>query len=276
MQSRIENILNAMLNSVSSSTLPPPLSRNEALLLQLLDMINALVEGGGKLPIHICTNGEYDPVTGMPTIQNPEENIFYLVPYGTGNDVYTEWVYTNGAWEQFGSGTIEIPQSDWNQSDSTAGDYIKNKPDLSLKLDANQGAVNSGRLMAVNSSGGVVPAAAAGFDVVITETNISGDDYSITLDDDDSGGVVQVSGSTPSIVGVANTRYVCGTVSTISITPPASGTIDVIFTSGSSVAVLTLPNTVKMPEWWTGVETNHTYELLITDGVYGSVMAWAN
>lgn len=85
--------------------------------------------------------------------------------------------------------------------------------------------------------------------------------------------IVNVSGTTPSITGVANTRYICGEVSTISITPPASGIIDVIFESGSPAAVLTLPNTVLMPEWFE-VEADTIYEINIADGVYGSVMAW--
>lgn len=85
-----------------------------------------------------------------------------------------------------------------------------------------------------------------------------------------------VTGTTVSITGVANTRYLCGEVSTISITPPNSGIIDVIFTSGSSVAVLTVPSTVKWPSGFdpTSLETNTTYELNIMDGVYGAVMEW--
>ena len=86
--------------------------------------------------------------------------------------------------------------------------------------------------------------------------------------------VVNVSGTTPSITGAANTRYICEEVSTISITPPASGIIDVVFTSGSPAAVLTLPNTVLMPEWFE-VEAGMVYEVNIADGVYGSVMQWA-
>lgn len=82
-----------------------------------------------------------------------------------------------------------------------------------------------------------------------------------------------VSGTDVTITGVANTRYVCGEVSTISITPPASGIIDVIFSSGSTVAVLTLPQTVKMPYWFE-VEANKTYEINIMDGIYGAVMSW--
>ena len=82
-----------------------------------------------------------------------------------------------------------------------------------------------------------------------------------------------VIGSTPEITGVSNTRYVCGEVTSISITPPQTGIIDVIFTSGSTVAVVTLPNTVKMPDWYS-IEANRTYEINIMDGVYGAVMSW--
>ena len=89
--------------------------------------------------------------------------------------------------------------------------------------------------------------------------------------------VETVSGTTPSITGQPNVRYVCGEVSTLSITPPASGSVDVIFESGSTATTLTVPNTVKWPAWFddTSLEANTTYEILITDGVYGSVMTWA-
>ena len=89
--------------------------------------------------------------------------------------------------------------------------------------------------------------------------------------------VEMVSGAAVTITGQPNTRYICGEVTSISITPPAAGSIDVVFTSGSTVAVLTLPSTVKMPEWFDAstLDTNTVYEILITDGVYGSVMTWA-
>ena len=86
--------------------------------------------------------------------------------------------------------------------------------------------------------------------------------------------VEYISDSSVTIVGEPNTRYVCGEVTSIDITPPSVGTIDVVFTSGSTIAILTLPSTVKMPEWWGGVEAGYTYELVITDGVYAGVMAW--
>lgn len=85
-----------------------------------------------------------------------------------------------------------------------------------------------------------------------------------------------VSGTDPVIVANSNTRYVCGEVTSIDFTPSSSGICDVIFTSGSTPAVLTLPNTVKLPAWFsTGtLDADTTYEINILDGIYGVVMAW--
>lgn len=80
--------------------------------------------------ISICTSEEYDSSTGLPTIENPEENKLYLVPNnGDNNNLFNEWIWTGEEWEQFGGagGSVSIVQSDWNQNDSTASDYIKNR-----------------------------------------------------------------------------------------------------------------------------------------------------
>jgi len=84
---------------------------------------------------------------------------------------------------------------------------------------------------------------------------------------------VTVSGTTPTITAESNTRYICGEVLSLSFTPSASGICSVVFTSGSTATVLTLPQTVMMPEWFE-VEANHTYEISVADGVYGAVMVW--
>lgn len=88
--------------------------------------------------------------------------------------------------------------------------------------------------------------------------------------------VETVSGTTPTITGQPNVRYVCGEVSTISITPPVNGSVDVIFESGSTATTMTVPSTIKWPAWFDAeaLEANTTYEVLITDGIYGSVMTW--
>lgn len=90
--------------------------------------------------------------------------------------------------------------------------------------------------------------------------------------------IENVSGSTPTLTCLPNVRYKCGEVSTISITPPASGSCEVIFESGSTATLLTVPNTVKFPPWFdaTALETGMIYDIIITDGVYGAVMSWAS
>ena len=97
----------------------------------------------------------------------------------------------------------------------------------------------------------------------------------LDVKDDYDSLVVEVSGTDPVITGKPSYRYNCGELYTLSVTPPASGTMDIIFTSGTTPTVLTLPNTVKMPDWWAGIETNTTYEMCITDGTYCGVMSWA-
>ena len=88
------------------------------------------------------------------------------------------------------------------------------------------------------------------------------------------GGSVSVSGTTPTIVAKSGIRYVCGEVATLDFTPSASGICDVVFTSGSTPTVVTLPSTVKFPDGSFTAEADTTYEINILDGVYGAVMAW--
>lgn len=87
---------------------------------------------------------------------------------------------------------------------------------------------------------------------------------------------IVVTGTDPVITARANARYVCGEVSTITFTPSSTGICEVLFTSGSTVAILTLPSTVKMPVWFdaTTLEADTIYDISITDGVYGTVMTW--
>lgn len=87
---------------------------------------------------------------------------------------------------------------------------------------------------------------------------------------------VEVSGTDLTITALANHRYICGELSTLDFTPCASGICSVLFESGTTVTILTLPNTVKMPEWFdaTSLETETIYEMSFVDGVYGAVMTW--
>ena len=85
---------------------------------------------------------------------------------------------------------------------------------------------------------------------------------------------ISVSGTTPIVSAIPGVRYVCSdTLSELTFTPSETGVCSVCFTAGSSMA-MSIPNTVKMPEWWTGVEEGRTYEISIADGVYGVVTSW--
>lgn len=105
--SRNEDILQAMIDGTDSATLPKPQSREEHLLMAILDKMNTGGGGSGSgLSMHFCTSSEYNHITGVPTVENPSETTFYLVPTGSDeNDLYDEWVYADEKWERFGSGS---------------------------------------------------------------------------------------------------------------------------------------------------------------------------
>ena len=109
--------------------------------------------------------------------------------------------------------------------------------------------------------------------VYVGDTQPTNPSTQVWIDTSGEQDVIHVTGSNPVINGVSGTRYICGDVSTITINPPAQGIIDVVFTSGSPAAILTLPQTVKMPNNFS-VGTYATYEINIMDGIYGAVMAW--
>lgn len=99
----------------------------------LVDDLQDQIDAINNFAIHICSSSEYDPDTLIPTIQNPTENTFYLVPDGSGDDMYNEWIYINNAWEKFGGARIDLSQY-----------YTKNQTDVLLagKSDAGHGHSN--------------------------------------------------------------------------------------------------------------------------------------
>jgi len=91
---------------------------------------------------------------------------------------------------------------------------------------------------------------------------------------------VSVTGSTPTITALAGVQYVCGEVSTLDITLPASGCVDVRFESGSTPTVLTITPPSGVTVKWAGgfdptsLEANTVYEINIADGL-GVAASWA-
>lgn len=253
----------------------------------------------GALNFHICSQSEYDATTRVPTVQNPEEDTFYLVPSAsvTSPDLFVEWIYANNAWEMFGSATVDISGKADKVTNATSGNFAsldsngnltdsghnpteygnalsqlnQDISDLSNTVDGKY-TKPSGGIPASDLASGVIP------DVSGFYTKPSG---GIPLSDLASN-VQNVSGTTPTITGVSGMRYICGEVSTLSITAPESGCIDVIFTSGSTPTVLTVTSAktgVTAIKWMNGfdptsLDANTTYEINILDGELGVSGSW--
>ena len=76
------------------------------------------------------------------------------------------------------------------------------------------------------------------------------------------------------LAATAETRYIYGELTDLTVTSlPTEGFVNILFQSGSTPTVLTLPDTVKMPQWL-AVGANMTVMISIADGIYGSAQVW--
>ena len=89
-----------------------------------------------------------------------------------------------------------------------------------------------------------------------------------------------VEGSTPTITALPGVRYVCGECTTLDVTLPASGIVDVTFESGSTPTVLTItPPTGVTLKWANGfdptsLDANVVYAIKVTDGEYAAAVIY--
>ena len=102
-------------------------------------------------------------------------------------------------------------------------------------------------------------------------------DLTTVIDELEEDTEIAVSGTTPTIVAKADKRYLCGTVTSISFTPSAKGLCEVVFTSGTSPAVLTGVDNVRWPALFNpaSLAANTIYDLMVSDGTLGVVVTWA-
>ena len=81
----------------------------------------------------VATSGDYDDLINKPTIPVVPTNISAF----TNDSGYINQIKTINNQSLIGTGNITISgssvQSDWNQTDTTADDYIKNKPTIPIK-----------------------------------------------------------------------------------------------------------------------------------------------
>lgn len=268
------------------------------------------------MTLHVCTSGEYDTTTRVPTIQDPDANTIYLVPASDSQtgDLFIEWYYTNNAWEQFGRAKVDISGLVSDVKVNGTSVVTDGVADIPFAAENRLGVIKVGSGLTIGATGilytnrpdaatikagtnlyaPIVPgnqhgasfyglAKAAGDSTQSASSNAVG-----TYTETAKSAISQmlsapetVSGSTPSITAKSGVQYICGEVSTIDITVPESGCIDVIFESGSTPTVLTItPPTgvtdVLWPSWFDpdNLEANSTYEISIENGKLGVVAVW--
>ena len=131
---------------------------------------------GTGISVHICSAAEYDSTTRVPTVQNPGTNTFYFVPAenGASPDMFVEWIYTNNAWELFGSASVEVPVQDVQvNGTSILNNGVANVPIASasaLGVVSPTGAlyINSNNKLAIDTGGNSQFKAGAALSAVIT------------------------------------------------------------------------------------------------------------
>lgn len=84
-------------------------------------------------------------------------------------------------------------------------------------------------------------------------------------------GRIPIDGATPVINAISGLSYKCGTVTSLTITPPANGVCSVRFTSGATPTVLTATG-VTFPSGFS-VSANTIYDIHISDGL-ATVNSW--
>lgn len=235
---------------------------------------------------------------------------------GSSPDLFVEWAYVNNNWEMFGSASIDLSGFLTGVSvGGTAATVNNGVANIPVAGGSAPGVVKYSPTYGLSMSNGVLlieeaystdikngnwayrPICARrqhestfyGLAKAAGDTTQSASSNTVGNYTDNAkaaikamlgvGGetqTVEVSGTAPVITANQNTRYVCGEVVSLDFTPSATGICDVRFTSGSTVAVLTIPNTVIFPEWFdpTSLDTDTTYEISISDGIYGAVMIW--
>ena len=75
------------------------------------------------------------------------------------------------------------------------------------------------------------------------------------------------------IDGEAGKRYICGELDSLEITPPDSGLIDVVFTSGETPTDVDIPETVIFNQELT-ISADTIYEISILNGTLGAWLSW--
>lgn len=149
---------------------------------------------GESFTIHICSQSEYDSTTRIPTIQNPDESVLYLVPSAdqAATDLFVEWMHIDSHWERFGSATVDVSTKADKVENAVEGnfagldengnlvdsghkhsDYLTAHQDISGKADKVSGAV-SGNFASLDGNGNLVDSGHKSSDYLTAHQDISG------------------------------------------------------------------------------------------------------
>lgn len=81
-------------------------------LNESLDTLKTKVDNIHGFEIVALSEGQYDPETMKPTIENPKTNTLYLVPNDdpTQRNLWIEWLWISNRWEQFGTAVIDLSE----------------------------------------------------------------------------------------------------------------------------------------------------------------------
>ena len=227
---------------------------------------------------------DYPSALAAMAVQNPAGEVYPAVIETSG--AFVVWTVCDSDLTQEGGGRLQLTFTDDEEIIKTVIGNTNVLPSLgptgSIPTPVENWLDQAGEKLAEvdawNNAEAEATSLAAGASPTATITEEEGHKlFTFGIPAGQSGVMVEetVTGTTPSITGVSNHRYVCGEVSTISITPPSSGIIDVVFESGTTPAVLTATG-VTFPAWFdsTSLEASVTYEICIADGM-GVVAKWA-
>lgn len=94
----------------------------------------------------VATSGSYPDLINKPTIPTTTSDLINNSNFIVGNGLITEYVRGDGSKATFPSISASQIQSDWNQSNNTSVDFIKNKP--TIPTNTNQLTNDSGFITA--------------------------------------------------------------------------------------------------------------------------------